>query len=69
MSNLWMGIALDHKNPPHMRTTLRTNSLLFFDMVKLEELTTVNALGFGFGLGLGFGVARVLLVGQTVPDQ
>ena len=25
--------------------------------------------GFGFGLGLGFGVARVLLVGQTVPDQ
>ena len=25
--------------------------------------------GFVFGLGLGFGVARVLLVGQTVPDQ
>ena len=25
--------------------------------------------GFGFGLGLGFGVARVLLEGQTVPDQ
>ena len=25
--------------------------------------------GFEFGLGLGFGVARVLLVGQTVPDQ
>ena len=25
--------------------------------------------GFGFGLGLRFGVARVLLVGQPVPDQ
>ena len=25
--------------------------------------------GFGFWLGLGFAVARVLLVGQTVPDQ
>ena len=24
--------------------------------------------GFEYGLGLGFGVARVLLVGQTVPD-
>ena len=24
--------------------------------------------GFGFWLGLGFGVARVLLVGQTVPE-
>ena len=28
-----------------------------------------GVVGFGFGLGLGFGVARVLLVGQTVPDQ
>ena len=25
--------------------------------------------GFGVGLGLGFGVARVLLMGQTIPDQ
>ena len=25
--------------------------------------------GFGFGLGLGSGVARVLLVGQTEPNQ